>query len=76
MKGPPTRRPLALKLPLLSVEVRDTVPDGMCVTMTAALATGPLADSTVPRTDDEVSCAATGAASTALMLIAAALAAR
>ena len=55
------RRPLAEKLPPASVVVVSVVPEGSWVTVTLAPATGPESPVTVPRTEELVSCAWTGA---------------
>ena len=51
------RKPLAEKLPPASVVVVSVVPEGSCVTVTVAPATGPESPVTVPRTEELVSCA-------------------
>src|SRR5690348_14304234 len=56
------RRPLAEKLPAASVVVVSVVPDGSWTTVTVAPPTGPESLDTVPRTEELVSCAWTGAA--------------
>ena len=55
--GPPRRRPLMLKPPSASVVVLLVVPEGVWMTRTCAPLTGPVSAVTVPRTDEDVSCA-------------------
>jgi len=57
VKGPPTRRPLAAKVPSEPEVVLSVVPEGSWTTVTVAPAIGPFGPSTTPRTADEVSCA-------------------
>ena len=65
VKGPPIRRPDAVKLPEAVLVAVLVVPEGIWTMVIVAFATGAPSAVTVPRTVDVVSCAWTGATITA-----------